>query len=74
MKHWALRVERTLADTSYRMLAVVHDEIQGEALDIDAQMAINVLRKTATEAGEELGFDVPIGVDAKAGNSWAETH
>ena len=74
MKHWVLAAERALAPTSYRMLAVVHDEIQGEARPDDVETAIETLRGTAREAGETLGFRVPIDADAKEGSSWAHTH
>jgi DNA polymerase I-like protein with 3'-5' exonuclease and polymerase domains len=74
MKHWALRVEQELAETSYRMLAVVHDEIQGECLDSDVEHVKHILRHAATDAGKALGFRVPIDADAKAGRSWSETH
>ncbi len=74
MKHWALRVERELRDTSYRMLAVVHDEIQGEALGPDVPEVMESLTGAAMEVGEELGFRVPIAAEATEGSSWAETH
>ena len=63
-----------LAETSYRMLAVVHDEIQGECLDADVEQVKHILRQAATDAGEGLGFRVPIDADAKEGRSWSETH
>ena len=56
------------------MLAVVHDEIQGEARDEDAPTVIETLKRTAAEAGEALGFDVPIAADATEGSNWSETH
>ena len=75
MKHWALRVERELAETSYRMLAVVHDEIQGEARPEDVELVKEALSPGRLhEAGEALGFRVPIEAAAKEGRSWAETH
>ena len=74
MKHWALAVERELAETSYRMLAVVHDEIQGEAEPEDVGTAIEALTRSAREAGESLGFRVPIEAKATEGSSWADTH
>lgn len=74
MKHWALAVERRLADSSYRMLAVVHDEIQGECRVDDIETAKTVVVETASEVGEQLGFRVPIAADAKEGSNWSETH
>lgn len=74
MKRWALDVEHALANTSYRMLAVVHDEIQGECLPGDTEKVVETLTRTATAAGEKLGFRIQIEADAKEGHSWRDTH
>jgi DNA polymerase I-like protein with 3'-5' exonuclease and polymerase domains len=59
MKHWAMVSARRLSDTSYRCLAVVHDEIQGEALPMDVTAAERVLVQTATDVGEQIGAADP---------------
>jgi DNA polymerase I-like protein with 3'-5' exonuclease and polymerase domains len=52
----------------------IHDEGQGDVAINDAdeygKMAVQCIR----DAGEELGFSVPLDGDYKVGLSWAETH
>jgi DNA polymerase I-like protein with 3'-5' exonuclease and polymerase domains len=56
------------------VIAVVHDEIQGECEPGDVDEVKRTLEQTASEMGEQLGFLVPIAAEAKAGASWEETH
>ena len=58
MKHWAMQSVKSLDDTSYRLLAVVHDELQGECLPMDVTAAMGVLEETAVDVGQQLGFRV----------------
>ena len=74
MKHWVLESAKRLVATSYRTLAVVHDEIQSECLPEDADGVIETLKRTATDVGNQLGFAVPIVADARQGRNWHETH
>lgn len=74
MKHWAMESVRRLEDTSYRLLAAVHDELQGECLPMDVAAAIRTLEQTAADVGERLGFNVAIAASAAHGSSWNETH
>ena len=74
MKHWVLAASRELAGTSYRCLAVVHDEIQSECRPGDVEQVKQTLERTASECGEQLGFRVRVDASASHGGSWAETH
>ena len=74
MKHWALKADRCLNDTSFRLLAVVHDELQSECLPDDADHVIETLELAASDVGERLDFRVRIAAEAKQGASWQETH
>jgi DNA polymerase I-like protein with 3'-5' exonuclease and polymerase domains len=74
MKWWVLLADGRLKDTSYRVLAVVHDELQGEALPAEAEHIKQTLQQLSLAAGERLGIKVPITSEAKDGSSWAETH
>ena len=74
MKHWAIESAERLAGTSYTTLAVVHDEIQSECLPGDVDTTIETVRKTATDVGRQLGFDVEITADSRQGCNWHETH
>ena len=51
IKHWAMESVKRLSDTSYRLLAVVHDELQGECLPMVVSAAMHVLEQTAADAG-----------------------
>ena len=74
MKHWAMDTARRLENTSYRTLAVVHDEIQSECLPEEVDHVMETMEQTATDVGERLGFWIRIDAEAKAGSSWRETH
>jgi len=74
MKHWAMDTAKRLEDTSYRPLAVVHDEIQSECLPQHVDEVMETIEQAATDVGERLGFHIRIDAEAKAGNSWRETH
>ena len=43
MKHWAMECERRLDGTSFRMLAVVHDEMQAECVPNDVKLVMDTL-------------------------------
>jgi DNA polymerase-1 len=72
-KHWALNACDRLGD-SFRLIVVVHDELQGECLPDAVEAVKETLVRTATETGEQLGFRVRVDADAKHGSNWAETH
>ena len=74
MKHWTMETAKRLEDTSYRTLAVVHDEIQSECLPEDVDHVVQAIEQTATDVGDRLGFRIRIDAEAKAGRSWRETH
>ena len=74
MKHWAMESARRLENTGFRLIAVVHDEIQGECRPVDVDRVKQTLEQTAADVGEQLGFRVPIAAEAKHGDSWRETH
>ena len=73
-KHWVLEVAKQLEGSSYRLLAVVHDEMQAECLPDDVEQAERCLHSAAALVGQRLGFTVPIAASCKHGASWAETH
>ena len=73
-KHWALKSHKCLADTSLRILAVIHDEIQSECRPDDVDTTKDVFTSTASAVGQQLGFKVKIDAEAKHGRSWQDTH
>lgn len=56
------------------LVGTIHDEGQHDADPNDANESGAVCCAAITQAGEELGFHVPLGGDFKVGLSWADTH
>jgi DNA polymerase-1 len=52
----------------------VHDEWQSIVKESDAEEAGRLNVQAIKEAGEELGFSVPLDGEYKVGMNWAETH
>ena len=73
-KHWVLEVAKQLQGSSYRLLAVVHDEMQAECVPDEIEQVERCLQTTAGLVGQRLGFGVQIAADTKHGASWAQTH
>lgn len=57
-----------------RQVAHIHDEIQWEVPEQNAQAWSEFCKTCITRAGELLGFRCRLDGDAKVGRSWAETH
>lgn len=76
-KVW-LNITRKLLDDaglSYvGMVVWVHDEIQLECKEEDAEQVMEITKSAALLAGTQLDLRVPIEADAKVGNNWYETH
>jgi len=74
-KKWVQLVHQELQKQPFpsQIVAFVHDEIQIETKG-DPQDVGNLTRRCAKEAGEELGFKIPIEADFSFGRTWADTH
>jgi len=59
---------------SVQQVAFVHDEIQVEAQQADAEAVASIMVESAGKAGEILGFRCPVDAEAKIGNNWFDTH
>lgn len=57
-----------------KIVALVHDEFQIEALARDAEAVAEAGKWAIAEAGRVLGLRVPMAGEAKIGGNWAETH
>ena len=57
-----------------RQVAFVHDEIQIETSERDAQDVAMWMTTSATHAGKVLGFRCPVDAESKIGNNWFDTH
>lgn len=52
----------------------IHDEGQHDVAKMDAEEFGSLAVQSIRDAGEELGFSVPLDGEYKVGLSWAETH
>jgi DNA polymerase I-like protein with 3'-5' exonuclease and polymerase domains len=59
---------------SVQQVAFVHDEIQIEAQQADAEVVASIMVDSARKAGELLGFRCPVDAEAKIGKNWFDTH
>lgn len=75
-KRWMLINQETINDTNIRarQLAFVHDELQFDCHPDDATDLSTSLVFSAAAAGEYYNLRVPIGAEAKIGQTWAEVH
>ena len=55
-------------------VAHIHDEIQYEVLEKDAQRAGELTVKAIRQAGKPFGFRCPLDGEYRVGQNWAETH
>ena len=58
----------------YRFVGNIHDEIQTEVREDQAEKFGRLATQCMEAAGIQLGFRLPIAGEYKVGSSWAETH
>ena len=75
-KQWCIEAHKLLRKEKieYKQVAFVHDEIQLEVREDQAEQASVCMIAAAQLAGITLGFRVPVDAEAKIGNNWYETH
>ena len=75
-KQWCIEAHKLLKKygIDYKQVAFVHDEIQLEVREDQAEEASSIMIAAAQLAGESLGFRVPVDSESKIGNNWYETH
>jgi DNA polymerase I len=75
-KQWCVEMHREFRKNKLdaKQVAFVHDEIQVEAKEADAEQTAQIMVEAAASAGETLGFRCPVDAEAKIGANWYETH
>ena len=75
-KQWCVEAHKLLRKEGidYKQVAFVHDEIQMEVREDQAEQAAVCMIAAAQLAGITLGFRVPVDAEAKIGNTWYDTH
>ena len=75
-KQWCIEAHQTFRQKklSVKQVAFVHDEIQIEAHESNAEDVATIMVEAARQAGRTLGFRCPVDAEAKIGNNWFDTH
>ena len=75
-KRWMVIADQTIKDVGIcaSQLAFIHDELQYECHPEHATDLRTSLVLSAQLAGEYYKLRIPIGAEAKVGNSWSEVH
>lgn len=81
-KKWIVLSEQYLLDAGldhgwdgdFAFLAFVHDELEFGVKEKYAQMAAELVKKAAADAGKFFNFRCPIAAEAKFGHTWGDCH
>ena len=75
-KQWIVCLTDNLraAKIDYKLLAFVHDEVCIEAFGKDAEKVVDIVVKSAKQAGEILGLRCPVSAEGHTGKTWADVH
>jgi DNA polymerase I-like protein with 3'-5' exonuclease and polymerase domains len=73
---WLIETQKQLieADLDANIMAWVHDEIQIQVRERDADHVGDIVRGSAKSAGETWDFRLPVAAEWQLGDSWADTH
>jgi DNA polymerase-1 len=74
MKQATVLMNEEASKYGARQVAHIHDEIQWEVPEQNAQAWSEFCKNSITRAGDLLGFRCRLDGDARMGKSWAETH
>ena len=75
-KQWIVEVHKLMQQNgiSFKMVAMVHDEIQASVAPEQAEQAGQLMVEAARKAGETLKFRMPVDAEYSVGKSWLDTH
>lgn len=75
-KQWNVCIHENLeaAGITVKQVAMVHDEVQIECHPDDAEQVAKICRDSAAQAGDLLGFRIPVAAEADIGKNWYDTH
>ena len=73
-KAWIIIAEQYLKDIPHDLMAWVHDELQVSCPAEYADQVGELLVKAANDAGDRLGFAMPVDAEYQVGKDWSECH
>ena len=75
-KQWCVEMHKQFRQNKLdvQQVAFVHDEIQVETKEENAEQVAQIMCDAAKQAGVALAFRCPVDAEAKIGKNWYETH
>jgi len=75
-KQWLIEITKSLKEREIyvKLLAWVHDEVQIEVREEDAELVAALVIEAAKTAGEAFSFRCPVDAESHIGNNWKDCH
>ena len=76
MKYWVVAVDKMIVEQGLdaHIVGNIHDEIQVEVIDSQAEEFARNLESLFITVGEDIGMRIKMEGEAKIGNNWEQTH
>ena len=76
MKYYVVLLDKKLRDGGYdyKMVGNIHDEIQMQVKEEQADEVARICEETFADVTEKLNFRCKLEGEAKVGDNWADTH
>jgi len=74
MKYFLVEAEKRLKNFDAHFVGNIHDEVQLEVLESQAEEVKHILEQTFVDVGEQLGMRIKMEGEAKIGDNWKDTH
>ncbi|OYT57724.1 MAG: DNA polymerase [Desulfurococcales archaeon ex4484_217_2] len=74
MKYFLIEAEKRLKNFDAHFVGNIHDEVQVEVKEDQAEEVKEILEQTFVDVGEQIGMRIKMEGEARIGNNWKETH
>ena len=74
MKYWLIEVDKRLENFDAIFVGNIHDEVQMEVREDQAEEVAKILEDTFIDVGITMGMRIKMEGEAKIGDNWKETH
>jgi DNA polymerase-1 len=74
MKYWLIEVDKRLENFDASFVGNIHDEVQMEVREDQAEEVAKILEEAFIDVGEDIGMRIKMEGEAQIGMSWEDTH
>jgi DNA polymerase I-like protein with 3'-5' exonuclease and polymerase domains len=74
MKYWLVEIEKRLENFDASFVGNIHDEVQVEVREDQAEEVAKILEDAFIDVGEAIGMRIKMEGEAQIGNTWEDTH